>query len=66
MIIGFFIIVEWLQRNEQHGLEISKNLTEDEKDKFLFLRWSFYVILILMIYFLGNFDTDIEFIYFQF
>jgi D-alanyl-lipoteichoic acid acyltransferase DltB (MBOAT superfamily) len=66
MIIGFFIIVEWLQRNKQHGLELTQNVTEDEKDKFCFLRWAFYVTLVLMIYFLGNFAGDIEFIYFQF
>ncbi len=30
------------------------------------LRWSLYVVLLLMIYFLGDYSSEYEFIYFQF
>ncbi|MFT6814441.1 MAG: alginate O-acetyltransferase complex protein AlgI [Sphingobacteriales bacterium] len=54
------IIVEWVQRKTQHGLDFStRNIP-------LALRYSIYLILVFAIYFLGNFSSNYEFIYFQF
>ena len=54
------IVIEWLQREKQHGLEFSK------EDKFMTkpLRWLIYIGLILLIFTFGG--TQQEFIYFQF
>lgn len=56
-ILLMFIIVEWLQREKQHALEISHI-------NFRLLRWSIYLTLILItLVFQGN---QQGFIYFQF
>jgi alginate O-acetyltransferase complex protein AlgI len=52
-----FVIVEWLQRNKQHGLEI-------DNIKLTALRWSVYYLIIFMI--LNFSGSQQEFIYFQF
>jgi D-alanyl-lipoteichoic acid acyltransferase DltB (MBOAT superfamily) len=61
-VVSFMIIIEWLGRNEQHGLE---------KMSFLKSRWparAFYFILALTIILTGwyHYDNDNAFIYFQF
>jgi len=66
VLIGFFLIIEWLQRNKRHGLEFILDTKQNRSYGFLFFRLALYVVLILIIYFFGNFTTDIEFIYFQF
>lgn len=61
ILIGMLVFVEWIQRKKQHGLEFyptGRNLKG--------LRWSAYMIILLMIYFLGDYTTEYEFIYFQF
>ncbi len=60
IIIGFFVIVEWLGRHQQFALENIRSI------KIQPLRWLCYFIIILCIYFYGNSDDTIEFIYFQF
>ncbi len=55
--IAILIIVEWMQRNKQHGLEIN-NL------KFQPIRWAAYFGVILLILFFGG--KSETFIYFQF
>jgi len=59
LIIGF-IFIEWIGRERQYAIaHIGVNWKKP-------LRWSFYFILIFIIYFFGNFSESIEFIYFQF
>jgi D-alanyl-lipoteichoic acid acyltransferase DltB (MBOAT superfamily) len=52
------VLVEWIQRNKEHGLEITP-----EKLPFL-VRWSLYFILVILIIHAGG--EQEEFIYFQF
>ncbi len=59
--IAILIAVEWIQRKKKHGLEFA-----DSQRRFKALRWTVYCVLLLMIYFLGEYSTDYEFIYFQF
>lgn len=56
--ILIMIIIEWLQRNKQHGLEVT------DAHKYKWLRVVFYYILILFI--ISNAGTEHTFIYFQF
>ncbi|WP_298900163.1 MBOAT family O-acyltransferase [uncultured Psychroserpens sp.] len=58
ILIITFSIVEWLGRENKYGIEC---LPANK-----FLRWLIYIILIIVIYFFGNFSEEIEFIYFQF
>ncbi|WP_103866076.1 MBOAT family protein [Aquimarina sp. I32.4] len=60
LVIFLFVVVEWFKRNKLHGLDFKKSKKRKP------LRWSIYYIVILMIYFFGNFQNNIEFIYFQF
>jgi D-alanyl-lipoteichoic acid acyltransferase DltB (MBOAT superfamily) len=63
LLIVIFMIIEWLGRDGEYAMSfISKNRFFYYK----FFRWSFYTVLILIIYFFGNFSEEIEFIYFQF
>ena len=60
IIILFFIMIEWWQRDKQHALEdIGCNWSR-------FFRWSFYYFLIGIILAFGRFSDHAEFIYFQF
>ena len=56
--ILIMIIIEWIQRNKQHGLEVI------DAHKYKWLRVVFYYILILFI--ISNAGTEQTFIYFQF
>ncbi|WP_340102838.1 MBOAT family O-acyltransferase [Rhodohalobacter sp. 8-1] len=57
-LLLFMIVIEWIQREESHGLTggVFNNR---------FLRWALYFALFFMIMLLGNF-TGSDFIYFQF
>ncbi len=57
LFILLFVMVEWLQRNEKHALEISRLPT--------IIRTSIYNFLLIMILFFGTYENN-EFIYFQF
>ncbi|ALJ04030.1 acyltransferase [Pseudalgibacter alginicilyticus] len=56
--ITILVVVEWLQRHKQHGLEL--NIDRIKK----VYRWSIYLFLIILIFWFGA-DKQ-EFIYFQF
>jgi len=56
--IYFYFMVEWFQRNKQHGLEI----TDFSKPRAL--RWSLYFVLLSIMFFYNN--TPQEFFYFRF
>jgi hypothetical protein len=57
-LIVFVLVVEWIQRDKQHALQI------DGAGLPVFVRWVYYYVLILVILaFSGN---QQEFIYFQF
>jgi D-alanyl-lipoteichoic acid acyltransferase DltB (MBOAT superfamily) len=57
-LIFMLIIVEWFQRQKEHGLDFN---TEKYTKA---VRWSIYIIIILIIVVFGN--SQQEFIYFQF
>jgi D-alanyl-lipoteichoic acid acyltransferase DltB (MBOAT superfamily) len=56
-LIGFMFIIEWFQRRQEHGLEISRI-------KQVWLRWSIYQSIIFVIILFGA--QQQSFIYFQF
>lgn len=56
-LIIFFIIIEWLNREKEYGLEIS-HLSKIK-------RWGTYILLIILIITFGVFNKT-DFIYFQF
>ncbi len=56
--ITILLVLEWLLRGKQHGLQIDKLRVPQP------LRWTLYYGLVLMILLLG--DREQEFIYFQF
>ena len=58
-LIVLLVIAEWIQRKHKHALTFS------EKSNTI-LRWSVYVVVVLLIYFMGNYSSNFEFIYFQF
>ena len=60
LLITFLLIIEWIGRDQQHALEKMRLLKRRT------IRWSAYVFIVLLIYFMGNFSESIEFIYFQF
>lgn len=60
VLILLLIIVEWLGREGEFALDCLL------RGWGRFYRWAFYVVLLLFIYFLGNFSEKFEFIYFQF
>ena len=58
LVISFLILVEWMQREKQHALDLSSfNLNR-------FIRWTIYLIIIFIIINFGG--RQQEFIYFQF
>lgn len=58
--IVLFMMMEWMNRNEQHALVFKSKLVLKP------VRWAFYLGLLLVIFFMGNFSSGYEFIYFQF
>lgn len=58
VIVLVFFIVEWLGREQQHAMAKIPMARP--------VRWSIYYLLIITIYFFGNYSEKIEFIYFQF
>jgi D-alanyl-lipoteichoic acid acyltransferase DltB (MBOAT superfamily) len=60
ILIIIFIIVEWFGREGQYALENMKNIRRKST------RWLVYFLILIAIYFWGNFEDNLEFIYFQF
>lgn len=58
VMIIFLIVVEWLQREKQHGLEFNQNSNR-------YFRWFSYFVVSFIIILFGNFSRT-EFIYFAF
>ena len=58
LYIIMMVVVEWLQRNKQHGLEVINT------NKYKWIRIAFYYVLVWMI--IQNAGTEQTFIYFQF
>jgi len=61
LLVASFLIVEWLGRESQYAIEKISNILKHQ-----FFRWTFYIFVLIVIYFSGNFSKSIEFIYFQF
>jgi len=61
VLIALLVLAEWIQRKKHHALEFYPS-----RRNYRVLRWSLYTGLLLMIYFLGDYSTEYEFIYFQF
>ena len=59
ILIILFIIIEWIGREGQYAL---MNITTKVNSV---MRWSFYIILLLLIFYQGNYNENV-FIYFQF
>jgi len=57
ILILFFMIIEWLNRDKEHALDI--------KNKSALFRHGSYIVVFILIYFFGNFNKE-TFIYFQF
>ena len=60
ILIAIFILIEWLGRESQYALEEMKKIISKP------IRWLAYIVILLTIYFFGNFGETVEFIYFQF
>jgi alginate O-acetyltransferase complex protein AlgI len=60
ILIVIFVIVEWIGRENEYALEMLKNVGSK------IIRWSIYLVILLTIYFYGNFGETVEFIYFKF
>lgn len=58
--VFIFVIIEWLQRNKQHGLQLSHRGIWSYRP----IRWSLYYIIFILVLLLGG--TSVQFIYFQF
>lgn len=59
-LIIVFMLAEWQGREYQYGLEGIKKINSTS------VRWLCYILIMLLIYFYGNFGQSVEFIYFQF
>lgn len=56
--IGILILVEWVQRHKQHGLDLSNVNSR-------WIKWSFYYALVMLIIYFAPGEKQ-DFIYFQF
>lgn len=56
LLLGFYIMIEWINREKTHDFEISNYKG--------YLRWLFYIFIFLLILFFGR--SSETFIYFQF
>ena len=57
--ILMMIVIEWLQRNNEHGLSLNKTLARP------LVRWGLYLLVTLMVFVLQS-NKAVQFIYFQF
>ena len=60
ILLAIFMAVEWRGREKQFAIQ-DIGITRSRK-----YRFSYYIIILLSIYLFGSFDSNIEFIYFQF
>ena len=59
LLIGLFLLIEWLGRDKQYAIENINSI------KSKYLRYCFYFGIVFLIMFMGNFKEN-QFIYFQF
>jgi len=59
ILICFFVCIEWIGRKDKFAIE---NIYKDSR----ITRNIFYMIIILILLIYGNYDSEVEFIYFQF
>ena len=59
-LIFTFLLLEWMGRKDKFAIE-----TTLANSRYI-IRWLFYFLLILIIYIYGNYNSNLEFIYFQF
>ena len=59
IIICFFVCIEWIGRKDNFAIE---NISKDSR----LGRNILYLIILLILFVFGNYDSEIEFIYFQF
>lgn len=62
LLVGSILMmlgIEWLQRNNEHGLSLNKTLTHP------LVRWGLYLLVTLMVFVLQS-NKAVQFIYFQF
>ena len=57
--ILMMLVIEWLQRNNEHGLSLNKTLARP------LVRWGLYLLVTLMVFVLQS-NKAVQFIYFQF
>ena len=57
--ILMMLVIEWLQRNNEHGLSLNKKLARP------LVRWGLYLLVTLMVFVLQS-NKAVQFIYFQF
>jgi len=60
LMLGLMLVLEWNQREKLHALQVC------EKINLKPVRWTVYASMVLLIYFMGDYSTVYEFIYFQF
>ncbi|MCG2792687.1 MAG: MBOAT family protein [Weeksellaceae bacterium] len=60
ILLVIFMLVEWQGRDHQYAIEGVNEISSKP------MRWLIYIIILLAIYFYGNFGETVEFIYFQF
>ena len=60
--IGFMLLVEWLQRGKEHGLEFSCN----KLFNYWYVRWVLYILLAISCLLVSFSIGKSSFIYFQF
>lgn len=56
--ILILLVFEWIHRTRDHGLDIARWP--------VWARWSIYYLLVFSIFFFGNYQDPVDFIYFQF
>lgn len=60
ILLQLFLLIEWCGRRELYAISsIGINMPKT-------IRWMYYLVIIMTIYFLGNHLENIEFLYFQF
>ena len=59
--VGIMIVVEWLQRGKQHGMDMGGEFFSNS-----IFRWGIYICIVYLIIFVIGFVGKSEFIYFQF
>ncbi|MCE6992749.1 MBOAT family protein [Dyadobacter sp. CY323] len=60
VLLVLFLFIEWIGREKNYAIEGIPSIKSKS------FRWVYYCMITLAIYFFGNFEETVEFIYFQF